>query len=114
MFKRDDHGVQSMPNGEPCLVQPDWSRKNKVEDIKTNILKVKGFLNAQQTTWWNSFFDAVNGTSGHQGEWLPPLFEHMPTIAAAPEVATVEQSPLVQAMSAERNIPKVCPLITYG
>ena len=71
IFHLDDNRNQIYPTGQPGLVEPDFQRKNSLNDVARNINKLKLYLNYSQFTWWQNFLEdpchyiELEGTSSH-------------------------------------------------
>lgn len=110
IFQLDVLGRQTLPSGQPNVVKADWSRKQDLEAIKSNLKRLQPFLRPEQQIWWDSFLENPTVTSGLEHEdWdlnvLQPKTDS--TSSSGTQSETNVTSPLAYFMEKERHIPQV-------
>lgn len=112
LFKRDSTQSQTIPQGYPQLVQPDWRKKVAPEDVQSNIEKLSSTLTSQQKAWWDSFLQHIMATiTDEDTHWLKKFLECDRRAQVISVVTEPLQSPLAPLIEAERRRPLVCTSI---
>ena len=106
IFRLDPDGKQQLPSGSPALVTPDYSRKQSLEDIRSNIARLKAYLTYDQFQWWQSFLTDPGCYEKESVWYLERLLTQVVREDDLPRGEDVA-SPLALAMTKERSIPRV-------